>query len=565
MIGLKNKISLFKYIIIIVSTSLVLNFVINSNNKVTIISILLILISFLAYKNLPEKEMIYIKFNKPFLSLFILFLVTLITQNVNLNFETLDWDIHSYLVVALDIDRGNIPLENQWESKGPLLFYLYNFIFKIGDSNFVYFKVLNDLILFFISSFLFFSVYKSEKKNAPISFVCSIFFILLMSQTWGQAEYSEIYSLVFISAVYFIFLNFNLNTKNLFLISLLLSFSTLINQGTILFVLGFGVALLLKYDYHFIKKNILYCVAGFILPHLFFLLIYINKDLFSVYKTTFYDIPIGYIGASLSSVRELSIFLRTYFVHDLFLYISIIVTISFVLISIGFKNIRFKKNTFLHVVFINLFISFMFYFIGSHNYYHHLFFLLYFISFLPNIFKKANYKLFIMSLILLSSFSISINSFHSSFKNLKNINSLIYDYPLYQVSMMIDDKFEKDYSIFALDYVAVLHYLNKSNYSYIVHPSNHFEPYITDSLIKSNKIRTNEVNKLINENPDIILCSGRKIMSGEIKRQEFFNCEISDWKKNYLKLDTFVYKDNRNLNYYRDPYRPIDLFIKTSP
>ena len=207
----------------------------------------------------------------------------------------------------------------------------------------------------------------------------------------------------------------------------------------------------------------------------------------------------------------------------------------------------------------------MFYFIGSHNYYHHLFFLLYFLSFLPNLLKKTDFQLLILSLVFFSVLSVSFKSFENSFNNLKNINNLLDDYPLYQASQMIDQKFERDYTILALDYVAILHYLNKPNYSYIVHPSNHFEPYISEALIKSKKIRPDEVNKLIGENPDIILCSGRKIMSGEIKNQEFFNCEISDWKKNYLKLDTSVYKENKNLNYYHDPYRPIDIFVNTSP
>ena len=39
-------------------------------------------------------------------------------------------------------------------------------------------------------------------------------------------------------------------------------------------------------------------------------------------KATFFDIPIGYTSASLSSIKELSIFLRSYFNHDLFLYIT---------------------------------------------------------------------------------------------------------------------------------------------------------------------------------------------------------------------------------------------------
>ncbi len=564
--NLKDKLNIFLFLIITIITPVILNILLNSNKKITIISIITVLISFISYQILnKEREFNFQILTNHRVYLFFLFLIAFITQNVNLNFETLDWDIHSYLVVAMDIDRGNIPLENQWESKGPLLFYLYNFILKIGNYNFVYFKILNDFILFLISSFLFFSIYKVKNKNPLISFLCSALFLILMSQTWAQAEYSEIYSLLFISCVYCIFFNFKVNTRILFIISLLISFSTLINQGTILFLLGFLIFLIISKQFIISKNVILSVLSGLAIPHLFFLFIYFRKDLFSIYKATFFDIPIGYTSASLSSIRELSIFLRSYFNHDLFLYITIIFIIASVLISLIMRNIEFPNKTFFYFVFINLFISLMFYFIGSHNYYHHLFFLLYFLSFLPNLLKKTDFQLLILSLVFFSVLSVSFKSFENSFNNLKNVNNLLDDYPLYQASQMIDQKFERDYTILALDYVAILHYLNKPNYSYIVHPSNHFEPYISEALIKSKKIRPDEVNKLISENPDIILCSGRKIMSGEIKNQEFFNCEISDWKKNYLKLDTSVYKENKNLNYYHDPYRPIDIFVNTNP
>ena len=37
----------------------------------------------------------------------VIFITILLTQNVYLNIETIDWDIHSYLVAAQDINNGN--------------------------------------------------------------------------------------------------------------------------------------------------------------------------------------------------------------------------------------------------------------------------------------------------------------------------------------------------------------------------------------------------------------------------------------------------------------------------
>ena len=51
---------------------------------------------------------------------FLFFLFVIITQNRFLNIETITWDISSYLVASNEIDKGFLPLETQWESKGPL-------------------------------------------------------------------------------------------------------------------------------------------------------------------------------------------------------------------------------------------------------------------------------------------------------------------------------------------------------------------------------------------------------------------------------------------------------------
>ena len=119
-----------------------------------------------------------------------------------------------------------------------------------------------------------------------------------------------------------------------------------------------------------------------------------------------------------------------------------------------------------------------------------------------------------------SSISVSFKSFDRSFHNLKNVDTLLENYPLYQASKLIEENFSGEYNVFALDYVAVLHYLDKANFSYIVHPSNHFEPYIADTLIKANKIESDEVNKAILRSPDVILCSGTKLFLVKLQKKQ---------------------------------------------
>ena len=74
--------------------------------------------------------------------IFMLFILIVLTQNVYLNFETIDWDINSYLVSSLDIGRGNLPYEGQWEDKQPLLYYIYYSLIVLSGKNLVIFKIL---------------------------------------------------------------------------------------------------------------------------------------------------------------------------------------------------------------------------------------------------------------------------------------------------------------------------------------------------------------------------------------------------------------------------------------
>ena len=154
----------------------------------------------------------------------------------------------------------------------------------------------------------------------------------------------------------------------------------------------------------------------------------------------------------------------------------------------------------------------------------------------------------------------------SSFNNLKSLDETYKNYPLYSLSQEIEKSFpDKNYSILAVDKVLTLFYLEKQNISYIVHPFNHYETYIVDSLIQTQKLRTNKYSHLsfsIEQEPDVVICLPTQIISGNPTTSDIFNCEVTDYKKNYQKLDTQVYNDNLNKEYYLDPYARMRVYIK---
>ena len=95
---------------------------------------------------------------------FLIFLLTLLTQNAYLNFETIDWDINSYLVASQNISLSNLPYETQWESKQPLLYFIYKLFIYLADGSLVMFKILNDSIIFILSIFLFKTINREIQK-----------------------------------------------------------------------------------------------------------------------------------------------------------------------------------------------------------------------------------------------------------------------------------------------------------------------------------------------------------------------------------------------------------------
>ena len=139
---------------------------------------------------------------------------------------------------------------------------------------------------------------------------------------------------------------------------------------------------------------------------------------------------------------------------------------------------------------------------------------------------------------------------------------------MYNISKLIEKEFpNSDFSVLALDHVLILYYLNKENTSYIVHPSNNYEDYIVEELVKLNLLKTNEnshFSHYIDLEPDVIICSSINIIKGDPTYNQGFNCEITDYKKNYKKLEVDHIYENNLREYYFDPYRDINIYIKNN-
>ena len=138
-------------------------------------------------------------------SIFLLFFLVFLFQSSTYNFETLDWDINAFLVTSLELGRGNLPFENQYENKPPLLFAIFYLFSVISSKNLLIIKVLNDIVIFLIAFQSVFIFTKKETCPKLFNFVPSIIFILFISNVWFHPNYSEFLSLFFITSSYLIY------------------------------------------------------------------------------------------------------------------------------------------------------------------------------------------------------------------------------------------------------------------------------------------------------------------------------------------------------------------------
>jgi hypothetical protein len=478
-------------------------------------------------------------FSRNSYSFILLLLITYLTQNAYINYESIDWDISSYLVASNNLSFDNLPYQNQWESKQPILYILYKFIIVFSKGNLVLFKLINDLIIFLISLMLF-NLVKKELKSNYFSLLISSLYLVFMSTPWGTAEYSEVFSLFFIVLGLNILSTNKQSFVNLFMVGLIFGISIMINIGSAIVIIG---------TVFFLERNIInksiYLLLGSTVPLILLTYFYHSRELSKIFLETTFYIPLNYPSSSTFSPKILIDFLRSYFEFNKLLYL--IMVLAFITLL---KQIRFASFK----IYSLLVTSLIFVFIALHGYYHHYIFFIFFLTYsMVTIFRGSSKNLYSL-LMLMAIFSVLLNVGPKSVENLYNVDKLQDNYPIYNLQQELNEIVNKEYTVFALDYHLINFYLKQDNFSYIVHPTNLEEEFITSRLIQLNKIQDKEISSLIqNMYPDVVICS---------EDMQDFNCEVSDYDKRYTQLLFEEINSKENIDYYKDPYKKIRVYIK---
>jgi len=436
-----------------------------------------------------------------FPGMLLLFFLIFFFQSSTYNYETLDWDVNAFLVTSLELGRGNLPFETQYENKPPLLFAIFYFFTIVANKNLLIIKILNDLIIFLISVQSIYLFKKRGTRPEIFSFVPSVVFILVTSNVWFHPSYSEFISLFCISSSYLIYKRSE-NRNKFLIIGLLLSASSLINLGTSLFLICFVVILLLYENNKY--KKIFNLLIGFGIIHLILLGIYAVNGSLSDYLMAMVQIPLSYGVTEFSLFSSLTIFLTSFIKYNLLIYTLILFSISLsvhiILKMVRENKLMFENSELIFLIFFGL----MFFNLAGKGYYHHLIFLLYFLS-LSFIFLRdtiINKGIVVFFILVITGFTISEFTEYS-LNNIKNFLTLEEEYPIKKVSNEIILHNYKYDEIFSTNHILLLYYLDKPNTSYVVHPALYDYEEITSVLIENNKIKDNEIVFQLDRLPQI--------------------------------------------------------------
>ena len=456
------------------------------------------------------------------------------------HYETLSTDINSFLVTAQEFSRGNLPLEFQYENKPPLLFLIYYIFISLSGGSLLQIKILNDLIIWFLSILLVL-VSKSflvDKDNWI--FIPSVVFILFTSSVWFHPGYSEYFSLIFISLSYIILERGNIHSR-FFLSGIFLAVSTLINFGTIIFLVGLLTISLIRFEFNF--RRVFVILLGFSFVHLTIAGVYALRMSFDEYFMAMYKIPISYTSTEFSFYKSFTIFLESFSKFNLYVYLLFMIGISIFLfvtyLLFSNKKLRSKEMEFI-VLILN---SFIFYILAAKNYYHHLIYLLYFLPLSFLWMKNIKSKLIILSVIATGLITVNSFFYDVSSNNLRNYAELENSYPVKNVANILLKKEIVLENIFSTKNILILYYLDMQNASYIVHPGLYDYSEIISVLIEESKVKREELEEPLSLYPDL------------------FEGKISSYENSNLYRKVEITDVDMKLIHYWDKDESIGIYI----
>lgn len=458
-----------------------------------------------------------------------LIISTLSVQAYTLNQEIFNWDTSTFLIVANDIRKFNLPLLNQWDNKNPLLYFFYALPLYFFGNNIFIFKFQN----YFVKILLVMSVYTLSKKISKLKYkniFSAIFFIVLLSRSpYAQSFDSEYVVILFYIPILNILLKDQINRTDLYLIGIFSSLTFLVSSISVFLLLFTNIYFFLVNYKNFKLSFITKYFFGLSIPFIFLIIIY--RNYLNLIFSNLFIIPIKYSSQRNPNLIDITIdhfndffFFKNYILFGVLTYLILIYIILNIFRLISTKN--------LFPILLVIFSSLFTYFYLGKGHWHYLIFYYYFLSFAIVYLNSRKFSNLILITLFFSFTTVIPFTFRDMVINFYNIEKISAGYDLLQISNELQSNYEIKEG-FALNDHLLLFYLDIPNYSKIVHPSNHWRDSCTETLYKLGMYELNELEKIKNANLDLIICDKKDCVD-----EKYFL-----FKSNY-KTSGYIYLNN---------------------
>lgn len=471
-----------------------------------------------------------------------IFIFVFLTQFSYIEFEVIDWDESTYLLISKYISEGSILYVDYWEAKPPLFFIYIGAIFKLFGPTLLVGRLAGDFLIFLSSVFIFKIL--ENKYSYLVSLSSALFLIYLYSYEASQPTMTEHLGILFIVIATYIVLK---EQKEINYFTLGALFSLAFNTRNNLAFACVAIFIFLIIEKNVDLKKIYKLILGFFAPILLISIYFLTNDSLKNYIYMLWEFPLQSTDSYRMNLNEFTMaFLNKLNLDETFsIELIIFLGLSTVIVYLVKNYSKLKENKDVLLSILILFFLTISIIFGGRLFNHYLIQLFPFLAILfasgLHLIRNTHYVKFIA---LALTIFINVNLLFLGFNNIINYQEIDSNYKIKNISNFINSEGIKGREILVLENHIIYLYNNSIVPFKVVHPSNlpNTERFkdILGSLAKLNLTFENEFQTFVNNKPIYIFCE--------------------DYCYSHISMK--FYEDNYSLIFNKDGYKIFKLISK---
>jgi hypothetical protein len=483
-----------------------------------------------------------------------------------LEYETINWDESTFILMASDVAKGHLPYVNLFDNKPPGMFLILSGVFKLFGESIWAVRLLGDFSIFIQAIFTYLIAIRFNKSLTAGLLVAAM--IAMTSAYFWQYTSTELpATALLVIALWIMVYKFERTQLSAFMVGILMSSASMIRLNLAFPCLAVAIYYFLPFvrlAHYAPRYSVIYFGLGFIIPIVILIFTYYYSGYLDLFILCVFKVPFYYASEQINFFQAFKEQIWNW--HNLiklqpmlFIPFSLMLVISLIVSTSQFCSISRVKSRFNEDKMKDAILLLLFFFSVAISvlksgaaYSHYLLQLLPFmvliitlsISFLPSqVITNIQHFFCIVSI----SYSCYI-SYPSFVRVIKNSNEIVNSYKMRNIAIQIINDRQLNDEVWPLMDHLVLWYLKQDPLSPAgTHPSNLTRNAIIEPLIKAGYVPANEVERVMNRRPRYIISRKNGVEYFSEKQNKELSDLLTSKYDEWLKIDkTFVYKLKAN-------------------